>query len=551
MANADLTMPQAEFDAKSIPELYVWLKQHGIKKSSIKSRSRKLNDIQKADRRSGLSKSDIVKAKAKYVKLAKLDADVLKTMSLDDLKQKAAAAIGFDPDSPEAESLIRKRKRDWDKFEKDVAAGIRALFQNGFYVVNGKKLLDKYNKQFNAEQVGGAKQSDVIVTHNKQSFFVECKLAYESAQYFKFGVQIKNGKFIYDSKFFMQGDMTDDEKHEVSELFKRIDLSKLLNDIANDKRVAAMWKQFNDNLKQLAMFLKTDPEFKDFSRKLSSASSFPDDFARFSTVFDSYRDEYIRRFNNIVKRMCSLIESKKIGDMLYEEYSIDPDDTSEEVYESVASLIAYVDQETFFDGEDEVKLIFSDKKLYKQLGEEARSIEAKFNHILESMKKPEHDWNALMQIKDADKLQYFYQFFISSVGRKSKGASERAIAAEDQKGNMSILAVDGFESKEFAKAICDYYLTHGHCHYIQVDDCIYMLDRKHNALGLSGLPQFIDAHVLFNIDLHVSDDLKHISFRLFACKPDQQKVNGRKYSFRESDENYVGKKHKKVLVQTK
>lgn len=75
-----------------------------------------------------MSRSDIAKAKAKYVKLAKLDADVLKTMSLDDLKQKAAAAIGFDPDSHEAESLIRKRKRDWDKFEKDVAAGIRALF---------------------------------------------------------------------------------------------------------------------------------------------------------------------------------------------------------------------------------------------------------------------------------------------------------------------------------------------------------------------------------------------------------------------------------------
>ena len=116
---------------------------------------------------------------------------------------------------------------------------------------------------------------------------------------------------------------------------------------------------------------------------------------------------------------------------------------------------------------------------------------------------------------------------------------------------MSILAVDGFESKEFAKAICDYYLTHGHCHYIQVEDCIYMLDRKHNALGLSGLPQFIDACILFNIDLHVSDDLKHISFRLFACKPDEQKVNGIKYSFREADENYVGKKHKRISVTLK
>ena len=128
MANADLEMPQAEFDAKSIPELYAWLKQHGISKSSIKAHARKLTDIQKADSRSGKSRREIAKAKAKYVKLAKLDADALKTISLDDLKQKAAAAIGFDPDSPEAESLIRKRKRDWDKFEKDVAAGIRALF---------------------------------------------------------------------------------------------------------------------------------------------------------------------------------------------------------------------------------------------------------------------------------------------------------------------------------------------------------------------------------------------------------------------------------------
>ena len=57
-----------------------------------------------------------------------------------------------------------------------------------------------------------------------------------------------------------------------------------------------------------------------------------------------------------------------------------------------------------------------------------------------------------------------------------------------------------------------------------------------------------DSNNLKESVLHVIDDLKHISFRPFACKPDYQKVNARKYSFREADENYVGKKHKQITV---
>ena len=48
--------------------------------------------------------------------------------------------------------------------------------------------------------------------------------------------------------------------------------------------------------------------------------------------------------------------------------------------------------------------------------------------------------------------------------------------------------------------------------------------------------------------LNVMYDLKHLSFHLFAFNLDEQKVNGRKYSFREADENHVGKKHKQITV---
>ena len=57
---------------------------------------------------------------------------------------------------------------------------------------------------------------------------------------------------------------------------------------------------------------------------------------------------------------------------------------------------------------------------------------------------------------------------------------------------MSIIRIDDFKTQDLGRMISQYYLKHGKCHYIQVDDCIFQLDKDKNAFGLEGLPLFKD-----------------------------------------------------------
>lgn len=93
-----------------------------------------------------------------------------------------------------------KRAEHWHNHEKDICTGINKLFTSKFFTVKGQDI-DK--DKFKAELAGGGKQSDIRVFHelsNKddREFFVECKLNFQTAEYFKFRLTTTGNKLIYD-----------------------------------------------------------------------------------------------------------------------------------------------------------------------------------------------------------------------------------------------------------------------------------------------------------------------------------------------------------------
>lgn len=107
----------------------------------------------------------------------------------------------------------RKRAADWHDHEKDVCKGINKLFSDKFFTCNDKEI---DAKEFKAELAGGGKQSDIRVVHKQNSvekdFFVECKLNFESAEYFKFRLTATKDKLIYDHKVFLSGEVKNNKK---------------------------------------------------------------------------------------------------------------------------------------------------------------------------------------------------------------------------------------------------------------------------------------------------------------------------------------------------
>lgn len=50
---------------------------------------------------------------------------------------------------------------------------------------------------FKAEVAGGGLESDVRVSHGDRKFYVECKLDYETSRYFKYNLELVDGKLMY------------------------------------------------------------------------------------------------------------------------------------------------------------------------------------------------------------------------------------------------------------------------------------------------------------------------------------------------------------------
>lgn len=519
---------------------------------SIKPHSRKLTKQQLADQSTqkaqGLSQREIAALRAKYQRIAKLDKAAADNLDLDQLFAKAKE-VTPDPDA-------KTRKQDWIKFEKDVCAGAENLFKIGFFEVNGKKIEDKSCKAYAAKRIGGSRKSDVQVSHSNRCFFIECKLDYESANYFKFGVKVESNKITYDYHFFLPKSMPEEEKQKVAQLFKDIDLGNFLTQLANsNSQISYNWKNFNRNIDRLVEAIKTDSELKEFSKKLGKLSVFPDDFKQLEEVFDLYLNYYIDRYNEIVERILSYVadEDKHMLDHLRDRFCLRDFDDEEEVMSGIEelALVLTSDLPLIMDlskGEDGLYYFqLPDKQAQDEIGvlrDEVLRIETKFNAILDANGKEHYNFAALKKIVGSKKLKYLYSLFIGAQKRKNA----RKEFFMDEIGNMVVFKLDDVELPELSKKICQFYLVHGKCHYIQVDDCIFALDKEHNALGLKDLPQFEESITRFNVALVVSDDLKEVSLKVFAVKPDSGRIDGEQYSFRQQDANYVGKKHEPVKV---
>lgn len=394
------------------------------------------------------------------------------------------------------------------------------------------------------------------VTHRlsdgtERSFYVECKYNYASANYFKFQVEVENGRFRYDPKFFEAG-CSDEEKEEVRKLFAEIDLTGFFEELVQDDRVRSSWEFFQRQIKDIATFLKHDDKWKDFAEGLKQQYVFPRDLPAMANVFDLYVDEYESRYKGLLKKACEMISPAGVGDEAYEYYAKKLEHTADddEVHDAVESLWAHYDSDEAYvrvgpDGEREwVDISVSDPEEFESLVEQCHVIEGALNQTLVMMGKPAHAFGELRRLQPAEKLRYFFQVCVSTA-KNEKTKWERFLTVKDAPGVMSVVRVDDYESRRLAGMISRYYETHGRCQYVQVQDCVFRLAES-NALGLEGLPVFSDQVQKFYVDVHVSDDLRKIGLKIFAKEPD---FDGKKYSFVESDTNYVGKRHRPVFVK--
>lgn len=480
----------------------------------------------------GKTRQELKAQIAKWTKVSQLDKAAANQLSYDELHAKAKE---IDPDID-----LEKRKAEWVQFEKDVTAGISNLFRIGFFKTpSGKPIVDKHNKQYNATRVGGSDKSDVKVTNGKDDeFYVECKLNYESASYFKFGIKSDNGKLTYDPRFFTsRKSTTPDKQAKMKQLFSKIGLGDYLTGIASTYAKAA-WGKFNDNLKKLAQFMKTDPELKHFASEVNSLSVFPDDFSCLEEVFDKYLDHYVTRYNQIIDSIVAKVKDEAAAAYLSRTYKIYLKKGSDTRNGSMLELAMIVKGAPFKISKDEEvqldELNAADAEEVDVLADEAMMIESKFNAMLDSKKLPRYAFSALQELVGKDKLKYLFKLFISGQKRKSK-----AELSEDNEGNMVVFQIEDIKLKDMSKKICQYYIEHGNCQYIQIADTVFQLDKKLNSFKLEDLPLFQQNVTNYSIKLAVSDKLDRISLFVFAVKP--KSIKGKTVSFREADANYIGK----------
>lgn len=157
---------------------------------------------------------------------------------------------------------------------------------------------------------------------------------------------------------------------------------------------------------------------------------------------------------------------------------------------------------------DEIWLDELDGKDYDEveaMKEEALQIERKFNAILESRGERQHNYNALKKIVGKHKIMYLYKLFIGGASRRN-GKNDAASLIS----NMELFSVEDIDLADMAKKISQYYVRHGHCHYMQIADCIFALDKERNALGFRKLPLFASCVTHYSIRLTVADDLAAI-----------------------------------------
>lgn len=442
--------------------------------------------------------------------------------------------------------VLPKRTRNWFIHEKDLVDGINALFKSGFFKVNGKQLID--NSAYYAEQVGGSSQSDVKVCHKDRSFFVECKLNLDTAEYFKFGLKIVGNQISYDHKKFLQGDIKHDKAQveRIDKLFKEdVNIGQFLNDLVKDKQIKAYWKQFLDNLRFVRQKLEKDDEFKQFSKQ-RSRDVFPDGFKDLADVFDEYCKYYIDKYNELIDQSFELFTYDEIK-LHKDDYKIKDRKKEDVVFMTVNKLLANVKI-----AEDELgEKIVTDKKQFDNNIIMIKTIERKLNALIKSQGMELDSFSNLKQLKNINKMMYFFKLFLSSTGRKTKNGVALLNAEHDELGNMKLCPTVTIESDKLAKMIVDYYVKKDNCAYIQIADTILQLDKNWNPFNIPNLPLFTEAATQFNVSMLVNDNVTHISLHISAFKLNDKVIKQcNKLSFKKNDANWLKTKLKKIEIKT-
>lgn len=204
------------------------------------------------------------------------------------------------------------RKQDWRQAEKDIVDGINELFKRQVFVYIGKDGKERTigSNRFAAKQVGGSRDSDISIANIEKNLtvFVESKLDFQTAEYFKFRVLVQNGKLKYDHSFHLRN-LDQEEKDKMDLFFSRdLDLSGFLNEIVQKPEVKAYWDQFLSNLDEVGKVIANDDEFKDFAGKVDLSKKFPDNASQLVTVFDTYVKHYVKKYEDLTWQMYSTLE---------------------------------------------------------------------------------------------------------------------------------------------------------------------------------------------------------------------------------------------------
>ena len=490
-------------------------------------------------------------------KLSELYAQA-QSLGLKDLASRLNAAK---PKPQRSLSALNGVAKNWQKLEDDVRSGIQNLFDSGFFLITNKQAGKtreplQGDQSFKAENAGGGLESDIRVSHGKKIFYVECKLDYESSGYFKYSLQLVGGKLHYDHKRYLQG-KDPAERKRIDHLFKyKIRLDDLFDEILSDERVEKSALEFFKKLDLLTQDVQMSEEFKLFSKHIKLGSRYPEGFQQFAQVFDEYLKHYSTRYNQIVDQMFACLDSSLDVQKMKSDFKVD-------IQNANASMM--------FDDllPDLLKMESDGARVFKndnaevrfcQLGSLLQSIEVKFEAILAALKKPSRSFASLFQLKQVEKLKYFFKAFISGTKDQRKktdtnpsgyGMSPEAVDGVpevDELGVMQICDKLELESTEIPKKIARFYVLKDKCAYIQIGDQVFGFDADMDPFGLEFIPSFEECMTKYEVKIHVSDALDDIRLQLRALEP--QNVLGDKVSFVQSDPNYIAKVLDPIEIDT-
>lgn len=452
------------------------------------------------------------------------------------------------------------RNLNWRKAEKDIVAGFSKLLQDNFFSYKDKNgnVHKVDDTGYEVKQAGGGRQSDIKISradNEKVAVFIESKLNFLAAEYFKFGLKVVDGKIKYDHHYFIEGSEKE-EKDRVDKLFKdTINLEGFLNEVMQSDDVRDYWEMFLRNLIDIEEMVATDTEFAPFAKDVQLSRVFPNNAKALVKVFDKYCEHYIEKYNSLMDQIYNTYGGNKFMDGVNQFY-ID-DHTENGDFKGTFFNVDYM-MELFYARNDHHESLGNktykiDEQKMMALSDELKTIEVKFTRILQSAGLDEKNACQLYNLDDIDKLRYFFSAFVSSVGKKARGAQASPLLGNDLEkdslGNMQVCPEVLVENSRLGQMITDFYQKKDKCIYVQIMDTVYAFSEEHNIFQIPGLPVFKDVLTKFLVKITVSDNLENMRLHIRAVEPEGDV--SRKLSFKADDENFVGKKLHNVVIEPK